>query len=231
MFDSFLNIRSLLNSGDLIEFSDSIFKVLLSNWYVVFIYVLFIVLIIFLLRKIEFVRHNKRSFITNIVFVIIMYLICIGSLFIGDNLLYSNRNLYFNINVPRENVKSFGILTSIRLDIQRYMFGFKEKNLYEYKDVDGNSYIINKDEYNMIDVSFDFSGNKEVKEISEYLSKQNPSKKNKYTGIFKNKNLIFIVGESFSSLSIDKELTPTLYKLSEGGFQFSNFYNPLYPVH
>lgn len=230
IFDSFLNIRSLFNSSDLIEFSDSIFKVLLSNWYVVFIYVLFIVLIIFLLRKIEFVRHNKRSFIINIVFVIIMYFICIGSLFIGDNLLYSNRNLYFNINVPRENVKSFGILTSIRLDIQRYIFDFKEKNLYEYKDVDGNSYIINKDEYNMIDVNFDVSGNKEVKEISEYLSKQNPSKKNKYTGIFKNKNLIFIVGESFSSLSIDKELTPTLYKLSEGGFQFSNFYNPLYPV-
>ena len=230
MFDSFLNIRSLLNSSDLIEFGDSIFKVLLSNWYVVFIYVLFIVLIIFLLRKTEFVRHNKRSFIINIVFVIIMYFICIGSLFIGDNLLYSNRNLYFNINVPRENVKSFGILTSIRLDIQRYIFGFKEKNLYEYKDIDGNGYIINKDEYNMIDVSFDVSGNKEVKEISEYLSKQNPSKKNKYTGIFKNKNLIFIVGESFSSLSIDKELTPTLYKLSEGGFQFSNFYNPLYPV-
>lgn len=230
IFDSFLSIRSIFNSNDLIKFGDSLFKVLLSNWYVIFIYVLFIVLIIFLLRKIEFVRHTKKSFISTIILIFIMYFICIGTLFMGEDSLYSKKNLYFNINVPRENVKSFGVLTSIRLDIQRYMFNFKEKNLYEYKDIDGNSYIINKDEYNMIDINFDVSGNKEIKEISDYLSKQNPSKKNKYTGIFKDKNLIFIVGESFSSLSIDKELTPTLYKLSKGGLQFNNFYNPLYPV-
>ena len=230
IFNSFLSVGSLFNSGDLIKFGDSIIKVLLSNWYVIFIYILFIGLIIYLLRKVEFVKHNKKSFISNCIFVIIIYLICIGSLFIGEDSLYSNKNLYFNINVSRENVKSFGVLTTFRLDLQRSIFDFEEKNLYEYKDIDGNSYIINTDDYNMIDIDFNVDGNKEVKEISKYLSKQNPSKKNQYTGVFKDKNLIFIVGESFSSLSIDKDLTPTLYKLSKGGFQFSNFYNPLYPV-
>ena len=230
IFNSFLSVGSLFNSGDLIKFGDSIIKVLLSNWYVIFIYILFIGLIIYLLRKVEFVKHNKKSFISNSIFVIIIYLICIGSLFIGEDSLYSNKNLYFNINVLRESVKSFGVLTTYRLDLQRSIFGFEEKNLYEYKDIDGNRYIINTNDYNMIDIDFNVDGNKEIKEISKYLSKQNPSKKNQYTGVFKDKNLIFIVGESFSSLSIDKDLTPTLYKLSKEGFQFSNFYNPLYPV-
>lgn len=230
IFDSFLSISSLFDSGDLIKFIDSIFKVLLSNWYVVFIYILFIIIVLFLLRKIEIIRHNKKSFISNILFVFIMYFICIGTLFIGDDSLYSKKNLYFNINVPRENVESFGVLTTFRLDLQRILFNFKEKNLYEYKDINGNNYVIDINDYNMIDINFNVKGNKDIKEISNYLSKQSPSKKNEYTGVFKDKNLIFIVGESFSSLSIDKKLTPTLYKLSNKGFQFNNFYNPLYPV-
>lgn len=71
IFNSFLSVDSLFNSGDLIKFGDSIIKVLLSNWYVIFIYILFIGLIIYLLRKVELVKHNKKSFISNCIFVII----------------------------------------------------------------------------------------------------------------------------------------------------------------
>ncbi|MPM14477.1 Lipoteichoic acid synthase 2 [bioreactor metagenome] len=54
--------------------------------------------------------------------------------------------------------------------------------------------------------------------------------KNEFTGRFAGKNLIFITAEGFSSYAVDPELTPTLYKLANSGFVFSNFYNPLWWV-
>ena len=46
--------------------------------------------------------------------------------------------------------------------------------------------------------------------------------------MFKDKNLIFILAEGFNEIAVDKELTPTLYKLTNGGFVFKNFYSPVF---
>ena len=63
-----------------------------------------------------------------------------------------------------------------------------------------------------------------------YFSDESPTEKNEYTGMFKDKNLIVMVAEAFSPIAIDKDLTPTLYKLYNEGFKFNNFYTPLYYV-
>ena len=54
--------------------------------------------------------------------------------------------------------------------------------------------------------------------------------KNEYTGIFKDKNLIFITAESFNFNIIDKDITPNLYKIQNEGIFFNNFYTPIYYV-
>ena len=41
--------------------------------------------------------------------------------------------------------------------------------------------------------------------------------------MFENKNLIFVVAESFSEIGIDKDRTPTLYKLTNNGFNLIIF--------
>ena len=93
---------------------------------------------------------------------------------------------------------------------------------------------IKKDNYNITYIDFDkLIKNEEdntIKEMHKYFSSQEASKKNKYTGMFKDKNLIVLVGESFSSLAIREDLTPNLYKLYKEGFQFDNFYTPIFPV-
>lgn len=53
---------------------------------------------------------------------------------------------------------------------------------------------------------------------------------NDKTGLFKDKNLIFITAESFSTLALHEKYTPTLYRLSKEGFQFEKYYNPLWEV-
>ena len=55
-----------------------------------------------------------------------------------------------------------------------------------------------------------------------------PNNKSEYTGMFKDKNLIFILAEGFNEIAVSEELTPTLYKLSHNGFVFNNFYSPVF---
>jgi len=63
-----------------------------------------------------------------------------------------------------------------------------------------------------------------LKQIMQYLDALAPSKKNEYTGMFEGYNLILITAESFSPMAIHEELTPTLYKLSNSGFNFTNYW-------
>ena len=68
---------------------------------------------------------------------------------------------------------------------------------------------------------------KTLKSMHEYFATLIPSEKNRYTGMFEGKNLILLTAEGFSPYAIDRELTPTLYRLThEEGFVFNNFYQP-----
>lgn len=64
-----------------------------------------------------------------------------------------------------------------------------------------------------------------VKTIDLYLDGVSGTSRNEYTGIAEDYNVITICAEAFSPLIINEELTPTLYKLSNNGFVFNNFYN------
>ena len=70
--------------------------------------------------------------------------------------------------------------------------------------------------------------NSDIKAIHKYMSEQEPTKKNEYTGMFKDYNLIYLVCEGFSPWAVDEEVTPTLYKLTHEGFVFENFYTPIW---
>lgn len=65
-----------------------------------------------------------------------------------------------------------------------------------------------------------------LKSMHEYFGSIEPTKQNEYTGYFKGKNLIFLTAEAFSPYAVDKDFTPTLYKLANEGFVFTNYYQP-----
>ena len=78
------------------------------------------------------------------------------------------------------------------------------------------------------DIDFDSleSDNQAINDLNNYFKNQVPTYTNEYTGIFKGKNLIYIMAESFDGYFVDKELTPTLYKMIHDGFYFKNYYTP-----
>ena len=78
-------------------------------------------------------------------------------------------------------------------------------------------------------LNFDIFINKKEKEELEYLTKIYKNikyhPKNEYTGIFKNKNLIFIQLEGMDSWLLNKNNTPTLYFLKNNSFVFNEHYS------
>ena len=235
MYEAILSFYSILNGGQVTEFMDVILDMILRNWYGIVLMLLPIIPLVILHKKkiIEFEKIDIRETVIKLGVVIgiqILALLCVN--FINTNDVYSNKNLYYKTHVPKLTAKNMGFLTSMRLDLRRFIFGFEET-------LDVAVYASNESEkliegYNKIDIDFkeliDNEENKEIKQMHEYFEKQEPTKKNEYTGMFEGKNLIAIVGESFSSLAIREDLTPNLYKLYNEGFQFDNFYTPIFPV-
>lgn len=88
--------------------------------------------------------------------------------------------------------------------------------------------------FNVMNIDFDRlienEKNPEIAAMHKYFKNLEPTKKNKYTGMFKGKNLIFITAEGFSPYAVNEEVTPTLYKMKQEGFQFTNFYTPIWGV-
>lgn len=240
IYQAIISFYSATNGArQILQFSTTILETALNKWYIIILFILPIIgfMVLHKKDKIEFENKKvKQKLITIIIGLIsqIIALTCIISTNIDE--IYSSRNLYYNVNAPTITANKFGILTTMRLDLTRLLVGFEEKSTL----VTGEQTIVrqenanNEIEYNSLDIDWnnliDNETNSNISSIYEYMSKQEPSKKNEYTGMFEGKNLIVFVAESFTDLAINEELTPTLYKLYSEGFQFDNFYTPLYPV-
>ena len=85
-------------------------------------------------------------------------------------------------------------------------------------------------EYNISNIDFEglaeSEKNNTLKQMHEYFASETGTEKNEYTGFYEGKNLILFMAESFNEIAVNKDLTPTLYKLVNGGFVFENFYTP-----
>lgn len=70
---------------------------------------------------------------------------------------------------------------------------------------------------------------KEREIVDDYLSTYAyKHENNDYTGIYEGKNLVLVLCESLTDVVIDKDLTPTLYKMKNEGISFNNHYAPIY---
>jgi phosphoglycerol transferase MdoB-like AlkP superfamily enzyme len=75
-----------------------------------------------------------------------------------------------------------------------------------------------------------FGKDKAKQEFVEYFEERKPEKNNKYTNIFKGKNILLIHGESMMTNAMSlkfngKEVTPNLNEMANTGMFFSNFYS------
>ena len=142
---------------------------------------------------------------------------------LGPSKTYYTYEFTANSSIPH-----FGLLTSVRL------LGGKLDGHLHFKAAHTPSVTPSKRPAatgpNTLDIDFaalaEAETNETIQGMHKYFDNVIPSEKNEYTGMFKGKNLILLTAEGFATPAIDKELTPTLYKLTHEGFVFNNFYQP-----
>ena len=226
---TFFTMAMFKISDQAVGFASEMFYIIYKNLYgIVILFIPFILFIIFNKKfSFDYEKHDKLYLLSYLVFIPLVYFGYTGYLKYMDNSNISMYDLYYNIdNIPL-SIQRLGLLPSMQLDVRRSIFGFEDKIIeveYTSGDID-NSEDLFVYEDNRLDISFEEGVDPIVK---KYIEDSTPTKKNKYSGIFEGKNLIFVVAESFSTIGIDKELTPTLYKLTHSSFIFNNFYVPYY---
>lgn len=233
-YNSIFSFYSLTTgTGQVLHFWSMIVEVIVRIWYVFALILIPVILFIIFNNKIFEYKRNKGiilyTFIIGLIVSMLSSYVLIKKYDKGQ--LYSLNNLIYKTHAPMLTINKTGLLTMEVIDIYRYFFGFEEN--FDIKN-DEVKNVSKRIEYNKLDIDFDKlieeSNDETIKSMHEYFSSLTPSEKNKYTGMFKGKNLIFITAEAFDTIAIDENITPTLYKIANNGFIFNNYYQPLYPV-
>lgn len=235
-YGNIISIYSFIHGGQVLEFFGAIKQAIFNNIFTMILFVLPIPILLIFNKRIPAYRCNYKQIIAKLILFIIIFIISLLSLNLDKKEIYSAKNLFYYKHVPNSSAQTFGILTTMGLDLERIITNFEEKVVVNNPSNNNkNDEPINKVvEYNKTDIDFNAlaenESNSKIKSIHTYMANETPSEKNKYTGMFKGKNLIAIVAEAFYPIAIDENITPTLYKLTHEGFHFTNFYTPLYYV-
>lgn len=200
--------------------------------------VVFLPFILFLIVSVKLSKHYKdkynwKKLILPSVLVFVIHYVGILSLnwFNQDTLPIKVKELYDNPYIADLSLNQLGLSRFIIRDTRNLLLGTKEsEEIIEI--IPEEVIIISEPSYERVfdDTAWiekmNNESNETIKLIDEYLMNRPITPKNEYTGLFKNKNLVYIMVEAFDFMAIDEQLTPTLYKLTQDGFLFDHFFSP-----
>ncbi len=160
----------------------------------------------------------------------------------------SAKEFYLYGGPQLESAKRFGLMGSLGIELAHRNFGVRlpdieeDQHLVELEEVieiqqsqagvdeDSTKKLVIRPQ--VLDIDFlelaKTRENEALESLDLYFASSYPSMTNDYTGLFEGYNLIFITAESFWWPVVDKERTPTLYKLIHEGIYMENYYNPLW---
>ena len=168
----------------------------------VYVSIVFIVILIVLGYK-KIPDNNKNNpILLLIIFVVFIILHVITPYTLGEpnkSLTWSSwknpRNVYISFNDNNKSMKISGL------------YEYSVRNFYV-------TFLKSKNAYNSEDIEF-----------LDMVFADSESKKNKHTGIFKDKNLIIVQLEGLDNWILTKNDTPTLYSMQNNAFNFNNHFS------
>lgn len=198
--------------------------------------VLIIILFIFAKTILIYEKPNFGLMIRRLLLMVVIHLVSLSTLYLpmlqNPNQIKDNKTLYQKPTLIELSLRQFGTTRFFIRDIV-YMFNPVEENLIiidkedkleEPEKPDYTRFIDDVKWKKLIEEETD----SKIKNLHEYYISQRITPKNDMTGVFRDKNLIYIMVEAFDIISINEKLTPTLYKLYNEGLSFTNYYAPKY---
>ncbi|MCD8510630.1 MAG: LTA synthase family protein [Bacillus sp. (in: Bacteria)] len=260
-FRTYYSVYSAGNAGQLTDFwRDTITLIGQNIVWIVLLFAPFLLLFFiksYLFNKDEEYSNRQKSFI--LLACALTHFLGIGFIYAGDREQHSAYDLYFHNRNHVLSMDRLGLMTTMRLDLQRHALGWspsvdvyapivEQEPLPPVSPVDekvkdqGIDSTEKSDEtepppppeYNKMDIDFEKLIHEEEDEelitMHQYFQNVPPTEKNEFTGKYEGYNLILITAESYAPYAVRKEVTPTLYKMINEGYHFTNFYTPLWEV-
>lgn len=266
IFKTYYTVFSAANGGQAAEFLDVVIVKVNENLAFVTLIALPLLLFLVLPKKAPWARYRyswrERGVAAGLAAV--LFGAALLSINVGDKDHGSAYDAYYRNNEPVASVSQLGLLTTMRLDLQRTLLGFEpgvpppppmaippKPSQEEPADNpapsnpdgepgpsgDGTGVPVQEPVVygdNAMDIDFEAlmeqAGDEELKNMHLYFSSLTPSSKNEHTGMFEGYNLVFLTAEAYSHYAVDEDLTPTLYRMTHEGVNFTNFYNPIWGV-
>lgn len=194
----------------------------------------------FKLRATSAYLQSMKQRLALLALTFAIYISFLSSLVFLDpkGLFESSIKLYKNPTYSEIATKQLGITAFMLSDFQYFLFPNRATIEETIEPVnpnpDGNNGLnpenpnIRKfDDQPWITIK-DNETNDKLKAIDQYFLNKPINPKNEKTGIYKDKNFVYVLVEAFDLIAIHPELTPTLYKMKTEGSYFDHFYSPQY---
>ena len=232
VFKVYFSLSNLKLKDQLNDFKEELVKIIVNNIFYIILFLIPFILYLIFKKKLNTKQNNLASYLMYFLIILILIPCLYLNILSTKNKTNDLYELYFNINETSLNINKLGVMNSYEIDLYRTIFGFQEKIDFveikesNEKEKDKKEEKIIEYEPNTLNLTFKETSNNDILTINNYIKNEKGTLKNEYTGKFKGYNLVYITAESFSQIGINKELTPTLYKLTHTGFIFDNYYTP-----
>lgn len=258
VFRTFFSVYSMGNGGQITQFMSAIFLAIAKNWLPILLFLVPVVLVIVLRSRIRYRIVTYWQPVLCGAAGALLYGLLVLVLPLGGTGYGTAHEVYHNYTSAEQAVEHLGLAVNMRLDIRTLLFGTDDGDLDidvpsatptakptptpsatatpetqptataepTPEPLDTSPNVLNID----FAAAAENAPNDAIRTLCEYFSTVTPTNRNEYTGMFEGYNMIFLTAESFSPLCVDKDLTPTLYKMVNSGFVFNNFYNGLWGV-
>ena len=166
----------------------------------------------------------------TVALTIALHFISVGSLYLFNNetALHKAYTLYNSPVLSELAITEIGLGTFMWRDMTLVFKDIEDEIIInpdpDVKPVDDKS---RKTKTTIWESLADAETNSRIKKIDDYLLSRPVTPKNDYTGSFEGKNLIYVMVEAMDLVAIDEKLTPTLYRLTQEGWYFDNYYAPV----
>ena len=240
---SLLSVSILGVGGDAItNFWWSLEPIILENRWIILLFELPVIIYFIYLIRSKRKAVQTKGHLTLIVTGVLLWFVLIASLPLGGQQEYSAYNAYHSRYVDTDTAsRKLGVMPNFVVEVKYSFIGGRNStpvlensetvNMEEEESQAEALYLeedlIRYHEYEGLDFNqlAKLSEDQEILALCDYLGSLECESENDYTGLFEGYNLIYICAESFSSMAIDENITPTLYKMANNGIVLNNYYN------
>ncbi|MCD8200439.1 MAG: sulfatase-like hydrolase/transferase [Coriobacteriaceae bacterium] len=244
VFSSYVQIFGVAGvAGQALDFMGTIMASIGENIVaVILLLILPVAFMVFALIRLVDCTPQRRAiaYIVSVAGAVVFYLLFILAIAIGGRDIYSAHDLYYD-NLTTDNaIQTLGVTATTWASGRNALTGKTSTSaIYSGEDTEAEEEGEAEEEVtwdtspNILEIDFDqivedSDYDENVMKLCDYIQDQKGTNKNKYTGMFAGYNLIWITAEGFDKYVVDKELTPTLYKMIHEGFYFRHYYSPEY---